>query len=92
MPIGFIVSNGSLQTNKFNMVCQILDVLYIYPLRYLSDPTDPITCLRPHLIITPTPFGIATPGLGTPDLENALYFLRIDFSHVAPASAWIPFK
>ena len=47
------------QTNKFNMVCQILDVLYIHPLQYLSDPTDPMICLRPHLIITPTS------GLGT---------------------------
>ena len=50
------------------MVCQILDVLYIHPLPYLSDPTDPMTCLRPDLLITPTPFGVATPGLGTPDL------------------------
>ena len=56
------------QTAKFNMVCQILDALYIHPLPYLSDPTDPMTCLRPHLLITPTPFGVATPGLGTPGL------------------------
>ena len=25
-------------------------------------------------------------------LENTLYLLRIDFSYVASASAWIPFK
>ena len=60
------------QTAKFNMVCQILDVLYIHPLPYLSnptDPTDPMTFLLPHLLITPTPFGVATPGLGTPALN-----------------------
>ena len=62
------------QTAKFNMVCQILDVLYIHPLPYLSDPTDPpdlMTCLRPHLLITPTPFGVATPDLGTPGIVQA---------------------
>ena len=61
------------QTAKFNMVCQILDLLYIHPLPYLgdpTDPTDPMACLRPHLLITPTPFGVATPGLGTPVLDD----------------------
>ena len=57
-----------LPTNKFNMVCQISDVLYIHPLPYLSDPTYPITCLRPHLIFISTSFEVATPGLGTPGL------------------------
>ena len=51
------------------MVCQILDVLYIHPLRYLSDPTDPMTSLRLHPIMTPTPFGVATPGLETNGLD-----------------------
>ena len=52
------------------MVCQILDVFNIHLLPYFSDPTDPITYLRPHREITPTPFGVATPGLGTPGLGD----------------------
>ena len=60
------------QTNKFNMVSQILDVLYIHPLRYLSDPTDPMTSLRPHPIITPAPLGVATPDLETHALNERI--------------------
>ena len=60
------------------MVCQILDALYIHPLPYLSDPTDPMTCLRPDLLITPNPFGVATPGLGTPDLLSFETSCKID--------------
>ena len=54
------------------MARQILDALNIHLLPYLSDPTDPMTSLQPHLVITPTPFGIATAGLETPALNARL--------------------
>ena len=47
-------------------------------LPYLSDPTHPMTSLRPHLVITPTPFGVATPGLGTPAIEHGDFKNVID--------------
>ena len=49
------------------MVCQIFDVLNIYLLPYLSDP---MIYLRHHRVITPAPFRVATPGLGTPARSN----------------------
>ena len=47
------------QYAKFNMNVHLLPCH--------SDHTNPMNCLRPHLVITPTPFWVATPGLGTPD-------------------------
>ena len=52
-----------------------LDTLYIHPLPYLSDPTDPMTCLRPQLLSIPTAFGITTPGLRNAVLSDEKKFL-----------------
>ena len=70
------------QTNKFNIVCEFLYVLYINLLQYLSNPNDPMICLRTYLIITSTAFRVATPGLGTPAIVfvKTLRRLRVNVS------------
>ena len=53
-----------------------MDVLNIHLLSYLSDPTDPMTSLRRHIVITPTP------GLGTPVLQGSnVLLIRLRFMH-----------